>query len=173
MKTEIDWSKAPEGFPLWLEDIRPERLGDRQHDRSCWAFDKNGEYALYTPRGIPGWWAASRKNIDFKVHERPAPWIGAGLPPVGIDVEIYFDGYWGCATVLAHTIQPGQPDQAIAQMGKHGFVSAATADGFRPIRTAYQPTELETFTQQIYRDAGIEPDLAERLFDKGYRRVGQ
>ncbi len=31
-------------------------------------------------------------------------------------------------------------------------------------------TELETFTRAIYQDAGIEPELAERLFAKGYRR---
>lgn len=76
----IDWSKAPEGFPVWLEDVRPLREGA---DRSCWAREGKGEYELHSG----GWWSYSARGAQYIVHERPE-WTGEGLPPVGTVCEI-------------------------------------------------------------------------------------
>lgn len=76
----IDWSKAPEGYPIWLEDIRPHREGS---DRSGWAREGKGEYNY--PGG--GFWSFSTRGVQYIAHKKPE-WNGKGLTPVGAVCEL-------------------------------------------------------------------------------------
>lgn len=62
--TRIDWSKAPEGYPLWLEDI----IHPEDDSKSCWAREGQGEYEF--PGG--GFWSYSVENLHYFVHRPPA-----------------------------------------------------------------------------------------------------
>ena len=99
---KIDWSTAPEGFPIWLEDIRPSRRSGDSEDRSSWAKDGEGEYTL--SGATSGWWAKSREDHDFIAHQKPAQWTGEGLPPVGMVCEVlnrtFENAEWEMCTVL-------------------------------------------------------------------------
>lgn len=58
----IDWSKAPEGYPLWLEDLIHRGDGSK----SCWAREGEGEYEF--PGG--GFWSYSVENLHYMVYRR-------------------------------------------------------------------------------------------------------
>lgn len=71
---EIDWSKAPEGFPLWLEGTNEE------HRKNSGWYRRAGQ-VFEGAHG--GQWRAVREGQFFTVHESPesSPWTGVGLPP--------------------------------------------------------------------------------------------
>lgn len=72
---EIDWSKVPEGFPLWLEGTNEDH---RKH--SGWYRDAGQVFE----GSHGGQWRACREGQFFTIHRKPAPaaWSGEGLPPV-------------------------------------------------------------------------------------------
>lgn len=150
----IDWSKAPEGFPIWLEDIRPSRRSGDSEDRSSWAKDGEGEYTLF---GVTsGWWAKSREGHDFIAHQKPAQWTGDGLPPVGTVVELCnvktvladdFDYDQHC---IVDTWRNGDRLEVIARRNVHGTegvivfnanrmqASAIMSEFYKPAKTPEQ-----------------------------------
>lgn len=56
----IDWASAPEGFPVWIEDLIP--FGE---STSCWASDAGSHYL-----GANGSKWDKPSGIDFAVHHR-------------------------------------------------------------------------------------------------------
>lgn len=80
---EIDWSKQPEGFPLWLEGANKDH---RKHSGWYRSFGQIFEGA------DGGQWRACREGQFFTVHRKPEPkvveWDGVGTPPDGVTVEI-------------------------------------------------------------------------------------
>lgn len=91
---EIDWGKAPEGATHWGPDT----------DRHCesWYEVMGGEVVRYLPvyySPQPMLPAVNGSQYYHPVDDlvaRPAPWVGAGLPPVGTVCEMWHEkiGDW-------------------------------------------------------------------------------
>lgn len=82
MKTEIDWSKAPEGFPIWVES-------HYKNDPSDW--HRQGENCFIDREGG----RRDQCQIDqgeATLHFKPDIYTGEGLPPVGTHVFVHDDG---------------------------------------------------------------------------------
>lgn len=173
-----DWSKAPEGYPVWIEDLAP----DTGFDGSGWHrddvdryTDEDGEY-----------WTKPEEGI-YRVHSQAPRWGGTGLPPVGVVCEVMSataSGEWLEATIVAH-------DGAAAVYrlydGSYGgdlefFEDNPARPLFRPIRTPEQIAAEE-------RDVAIKnmvdrfalyshPDiqwraLFEQMYDCGCRMTAE
>jgi hypothetical protein len=122
----IDWSKAPESFPLWIEDLHPERGGDL----SGWHNEN-----LESPDG--SYWDYFDEGSHFRIHRKPEPWNGEGLPPIGT-VCWYGSGPTGNRTkvkVIAH--QKYDEPQAVGQIGD-GPICIGSLEYFHPIRPPEQ-----------------------------------
>ena len=178
----IDWSKAPEGFPIWLEDIRPSRRSGDSEDKSSWAKDGEGEYTLF--RVTSGWWAKSREGHDFIAHQKPAQWTGEGLPPVGIEIEAFMmrnmhDTYeWRRAKVVHGGIPGSEREILVLDLES---TAPAWVDEFRPIRTPEQIAAQvrSDAIREMIRIWKVAPtgseynfahDHAAQLYDAGYRK---
>ena len=183
----IDWSKAPEGFPIWLEDIRPSKRSGDSKDRSSWAKDGDGEYTLC---GVTiGWWAKSREGHDFIAHQKPAQWNEEGLPPVGTVCEHHKFGRaitTGAETIvkiIAHITDDKRISPVAVYMpceGNPPCVGQGTADAFRPIRTPEQiaADERAANIEAMRADIGwkapyLGPCPVALLYDAGYRKQSQ
>lgn len=70
----IDWSKAPEDYPIWLEDLHPRNGGDM----SGWHRDDGDRY---TDADGNHW--KKRDAEDYYAVYLSPEWTGEGLPPVG------------------------------------------------------------------------------------------
>lgn len=140
METVIDWSKAPEGFPLWLEGTNEE---NRKH--SGWYRDAGQVFE----GAYGGQWRAFREGQFFTVYRNPGPlpWTGEGLPPVGTVCEHHKFGLaitTGAETIvkiIAHITDDKRISPVAVYMpceGNPPYVGQGTADAFRPIRTPQQ-----------------------------------
>ena len=141
----IDWSKAPEGFPIWIEGLNGMfGTGWHRDDGDRWV-DQQGSY---WPKG-----ADERGNC--RIHL--APWSGEGLPPVGIDCEAH-RGEWGYATCVAH--HDGGAVMAMHEDDLSYSYIWCSARGVRPIRTPSQIAAEE-------REAAIEQIMADYEYTVG------
>lgn len=61
----IDWSAAPEGFPLWVQDLRP-----KSRDCSAWAADEKTAYRLYQCPWMLHW-AKVAEDAEYLVYRKP------------------------------------------------------------------------------------------------------
>ena len=176
----IDWSKAPEGFPLWLEGTNEEH---RKH--SGW-YRKSG---LVYEGSHGGQWRGCREDQFFTVHRKPelVEWSGEGLPPVGAVCE-YRCGYveqpysYAECTVIAHFVgESGKLLAAFAYVAHDGVVQLGRgmAELFRPIRTPEQiaAEDRDKAIEGMIADTniltGIMSDrriMAGQLYDAGYRK---
>lgn len=152
--SQIDWSKGPEGFPLWLEFKTAEH---RVH--SGW-YRKDGNYF----KGYYGaHWPEYRTGQFFNVHYKsekhlindaylaplsPSPsWNGEGLPPVGIDIEVKHESYgWIGARVV------GSDGEAAIVRTNDGYAGVFPHQ-FRPIRTPATILALLSERAELKRDA--------------------
>lgn len=165
METVIDWSKAPKGFPIWLEDIRPSARNGEIRDRSSWAKDDDGEYALY---GVTsGWWSKSREGLDFISHQKPAQYNGDGLPPVGTYVVVHDDG----SLMYGHS----ESGEVLAHVDGCAVIRMSYGLGcFLPrcLRTLEQieAEEREAAIQDLIKVTCINHGEAARVYDAGYRK---
>lgn len=171
----IDWTKQPEGFPLWLEGTNEEH---RKH--SGW-YRRAGEVF---EGAFGGQWRSVREGQFFNVHRKPesTAWFGEGLPPAGTV----------CAVLNSDLGNPQWERCTILYSGKHrviydsesceervAFIEDLKFRQAQPIRTTEQiaaedrQKELDSLTHELYRDIGMEPRDAERLFNKGYRKQVQ
>jgi len=128
--SQIDWSKQPEGFPLWLEGLGTHRCHSGWYRRSGEVFEHENE----------GQFRSVREGQFFTIHERPAHsvWSGEGLPPVGTVCEHegrIDDREWTEVKVIAHTEKRGYE---VAVFEYEDIVTYSTARYFRPIRTPEQ-----------------------------------
>lgn len=133
--SEIDWSKAPEGYPIWMEYLSEALEADaaRRLNGGEWVVDKGDRYE--TTRGT--FWSKPSEGY-YKTHECPAPWNGEGLPPVGTICEVENDvlgGWVRVDKVLAHSAVGGSE---VAVFQRVDMISYALAGSFRPIRTPEQ-----------------------------------
>ncbi len=176
--SEIDWSKAPEGYNFalstaagwdggsWLKGTvrfaKREGLGHF----TC----EKGEHPQI---GISSWEV---------IAERPQPWSGEDLPPVGAVCEVKndIDGWDAVDEVLAHTEIKGA---AVAVFKRDDRVFLSPADSFRPIRTPEQiaaedrENEVDALCYDIvshYEAPKMSEHylgLAKALHAAGYRKV--
>lgn len=72
--SDINWSKAPEGYPIWIQDLTP----NEDFDGSGWHRDDGDRYTDQDG----AYWTKPEEGF-YVVHMPPAPWTGTGLPPVG------------------------------------------------------------------------------------------
>jgi tellurite resistance-related uncharacterized protein len=121
----IDWSKAPEGYPIWITD-NDKVLPPGWH--------REGKHRFVDMGG--SFWS---KPVDsYTVHRKPSPWNGQGLPPVGTVCEAYEHnaGLWVRVEVLKH----GENDHPVmvCRDSEQLATKLFWADQFRPIRTPEQ-----------------------------------
>jgi hypothetical protein len=125
MSDVIDWSKAPEGYPIWVENMMA--FGERggwHKELSDRFIDADGKY----------WPIEAVSRGTCKVHRQPhpAPWSGEGLPPVGAALEVLHETYgWIGAKVV------GQDGSATIVRTNDGYAGVHPHE-LRPIRTAEQ-----------------------------------
>lgn len=168
---EIDWSKAPEGYPLWIED-----LNKRIIDQSGWHRDGGDKYVDRCGR----FW---RKGLSatYRVHERPAApsWSGEGLPPVGVVCEAKWGrSGWSRCVVFAHKPNANSGVDVLVDVdGDWTFFNKPSM--FRPIRipeqVAADEREAAICEMASYCGYAGQPnvealDALARLYDAGYRK---
>lgn len=190
----IDWSKAPDwavahGLHETGFGIKEFWLGETQH--------QNLEHAKSFPYGggdpSCGSFHNSRRESFSYVTPRPALWTGEGLPPVGIDVEVFaeyshprFDRFLNQkVSVIAHDVINGDP-VAVFRMPVDGDDTeqdyhAMVAGSFRPIRTPEQiaaeerEAGVDGIRQAVSKSPnckahGLDWDVACAIYDAGYRK---
>jgi hypothetical protein len=185
--SQIDWSRAPKGFPLWLEGTNEDH---RKH--SGW-YRRAGEVF---EGACGGQWRAVREGQFFNVHSKPesAPaWTGEGLPPVGTVCQlknVESGSEWrevaengSKVTIIAHYMNAGTPLAAftVGVIGESFTVDSATESFFEPIRTPEQiaAEERGRSVEQMVADlrllivGGKEFSVCEALYDAGYRKQAE
>jgi hypothetical protein len=180
--SNIDWSKAPEGYPIWLEDIRPHREGS---DRSGWAREGKGEYDY--PGG--GYWSFSMRDVQYIAHKRPE-WTGEGLPPAGTELEAGFAcedfAIWHKGVCVAVGEDPeGREEFCVVKFGNKIAMYRDEGRRMRPIRTPEQIAadkrlhEIRNALTAINSKVHFPNDLVrgnilaaavEAMIDAGYRK---
>jgi hypothetical protein len=174
--TDIDWSKAPEGYPVWSESFLAMRVGQGWHaeceDR--WV-DQGGAY----------WFKSAQDLGSYKVHRRPttqpAAWNGEGLPPIGTGCERNVSrSSWCQSKIFAHS-----PCGRFAAFLDSCGMNWAGADSFRPIRTPEQIAaekreaavaamlDLDPFQPSATLGMMSRTEFCGALYDAGYRKQEQ
>lgn len=161
----IDWSKAPEGFPIWIESKRPDEKSGWHRDGGDCYIDPEGRM---WEKGYPD---------EYTVHHRPT-WNGEGLPPVGtkcewldessskrwLPVEIVFASYW----VLVARDENPHPDGSV----DISFDLVKENPKFRPARTPEQiRDEAVRRMANAIKDCPTDLDRAAVLYMQGYRKT--
>lgn len=126
----VDWSKAPEGFPIWVEDLKR----DQTLDQSGWHADYGDRYEDQSG----DYWLKS-DYYAFRVHERPdtPQWNGEGLPPVGASVEYKgFKDQWKQGSYVGQF-----RGQIVIGCHESGVVGICASSEIRPIPplSSWQP----------------------------------
>jgi hypothetical protein len=167
---DIDWSKAPEGFPIWIESRYAA-------DPSDW-HRQEGDHFIDRKGGRWDQWQID--NGEAVVHLPPLIWNGSGLPPAGTVCELRAHklNEWGRALIKFASRNvvvwdwEGEPE--ISGL----WTSYAHEVEIRPIRTPEQIAveEMKSYTAEICELLGWSPDYpgsvrdAKRLYDAGYRK---
>ena len=166
----IDWSKAPEGYPLWIVP-----LGSFSEENDADWHKEDGDYY----RDASGFtWSKISEGRAFLVYRKPEEpstpaWDGTCPPPVGAVCEALnrLKEEWLKVKILDHE---GTVPTAVCRDEKNRLW---WAQDFRPIRTPEQ-IAAEERNQAILEmclhgvDAGdftIEKTAA-ALYDAGYRK---
>ena len=182
METVIDWSKAPEGFPLWLEGTNEEH---RKH--SGWYRDAGQVFE----GAYGGQWRACREGQFFTVHRKPedycehshgneqgcpecgkefsSAWTGEGLPPVGAVCE--FAGGTPCPEdPFDKDLKEGMKVTIIAHFKCGDFTLAAfTFDPENPDRGMVQ---VEQGNFGCFRPIRTPDQIAAEERQKGIEELG-
>ena len=163
----VDWSKAPEGFPIWVEDLKR----DQTFDQSGWHADLGDRYEDQRGR----YWLKSDYHA-FRVHERPETpqWNGEGLPPAGASVEWFSAVYgWLGGRVVGH-------DGTVAVISHNDGYTGCHPHGVRPIRTPEQlaAEARERAVEEMWSvywqpHAATAKEGLGLLYDAGYRKQEQ
>jgi hypothetical protein len=161
----IDWSKAPGGFPLWLEGTNEEH---KKH--SGWYRDAGQVFE----GAHGGQWRAVREGQFFIIHRKPESktWDGEGYPDVEMicEYQVFETEIWRECEVVARR--------------KGGWVvlddecetAFVTLQDIRPIRTPEQIAAEERegaiheMVDHLKRWVTVQ-DLCGVLYDAGYRKV--
>lgn len=174
--SEIDWSKAPKwatgrgvvglcNSPVWLSQDQYTYVDGQQGGRTFY-FGSGEGFSLDEIR---------------EVAERPSPWNGTGLPPVGVVCQVEpHNTYWGLVTLdpVEMKIAAYHDDLVwlIDKEGKNHWTRTDKAD-FRPIRTPEQiaAEKRKRAVDEMQRLASTDPmhgrKVCAALYDAGYRKV--
>ena len=120
----VDWSNAPDGYPIWVESkVSTESSDWHRLESNGYLRDRKG--ARWEPWQV--------QDGECVPHYRPE-WNGEGLPPAGIDAEFLgHNGDWLAGQYIGQF--NGQMVVGCHTTGAVGFLSS---EEFRPIRTAEQ-----------------------------------
>ncbi|MFU3016104.1 hypothetical protein ACM7NY_02215 [Pseudomonas aeruginosa] len=108
----------------------------------------------------------------WEIVERPVTWNGQGLPPVGTNCEYRSNDGWLQCEVVAHR------NNAAVVLNHHYEADFVPPQDLRPIRTPEQIAAEErskecdrifVILSSVERE-GNRSDMAEALYDAGYRR---
>lgn len=137
-RMNIDWSKAPEGATHWDSGMNNRVAGWMKLEDGVWYWWP-AENAFSCPKK---WHASLNQHmVQTEVFvERPAPWKGEGLPPVGTVCEAMLPSMnfqWAEAVVVWH--HPEHENSAVVVHG--GGRLTGWSSTFRPIRTPEQIAE--------------------------------
>lgn len=138
----IDWNSAPEGFPIWIEDLIP--FGE---STSCWAKDAGNHYL-----GVNGSKWDKPSGIDFGVHY-PTP--DAILPVQYEAVHRLIDEQIQALDMTAEQVIEVR-DKALAMINKP--LTALGADA---------QAEFSAFIRES-QEAMFGEDLARKMFPGAY-----
>lgn len=159
----IDWSKAKEGYDFHIN-----------------IFGRGAFYRLEGDRYVqPGGGYIAISDLPHHtaiITERPKPWSGEGLPPVGIECErMWASGPASYVKVRVIAHDDGQAIYRFLEDRRKGEVQAdRDGDGdscgnpiFRPIRTPEQIAAEEALLdiERLYSEGGPAA-----VFDAGYRK---
>ncbi|HFH3937392.1 hypothetical protein LZL25_10850 [Pseudomonas aeruginosa] len=175
----IDWNTAPEGATHW--EPRGIVFGEG------WMKKAGNEWS-YWLEGSEVWagvWAdcfvSAEREATFEARPQEA-WDGQGLPPVGIEAEVIWDGAdiaYFRAKILAHdedrVVFRWCEGESKGQYGSYAVLKFGSLPAFRPLRTPEQIAAEER--EKAVGDMAMSiqgvpyqyPTLY-ALFDAGYRR---
>lgn len=166
----IDWSEAPEGFPIWCQDLF-EREG---YKTSGWHLEEADRYI--DPNGR--FWLKCSEGRSFVAYTRPIPWSGEGLPPVGTVCEYRRVGTWVKVEVFAIKPNGNGSSSALFTHEDGTWQACAHPSGFRPLRTPEQIAAEEREDAVVGMLNILGGDFPEvpfnalaRLYDAGYRKA--
>ena len=167
MSEQIDWSKAPEGYPVWIQ-------GADTNFTSGWYRELFDRY-----ESQKGTYYMKRDSSFFTANYRPTTpsWSGEGLPPVGVVCEVNPDKAGWRKSVISYVgdgfiawLQVG--DLIVPEYG--AFIDDCE---FRPIRTPEQiaADEREAAIQEMltgtpWPGSDIARRVCEHVYDAGYRK---
>lgn len=177
--SQVDWSKAPEGYPLWLEYLEKalEDDDDRRKERGVWVKETSDRFDT-----VKGTFWSKPEDGYYKIHKRPttqpAAWNGEGLPPIGARVQVVDNG----SLVYGH----GEEGPVVAHVENCAVVRMSYGLGcfegstLQPVRTPEQieKDEREAAIDKImqayeYKEGScthkLMRDQAARLYDAGLR----
>jgi hypothetical protein len=160
---EIDWSKAPEDATHF--DARPHTIASFMRLKQG-----SGDEWMWWSHG--GWQYYGQIGDTCSMTERPKPWNGEGLPPVGLEVE-WNQGSnhdWVRVTVIAYF-----KHEAWISIKGASPITVGNPANFRPSRTPEQIAEeqREREFEEIRHVMGMFDDYrdaAEELLNRGYRK---
>lgn len=164
----IDWSKAREGATHLA------KCTDPNFDKEFWCVENDDRYNDMSSQAYLRKEDVGRNG--WLIYERPAPWTGEGLPPVGIEIEammrrnMHDDYAWRRAKVV-HGCIPGSEGEVLVYDVE--TTSPAWVDEFRPIRTPEQIAAEERaagITQMRELVGSLNSHPFAELWDAGYRK---
>ncbi|MFU4302091.1 hypothetical protein ACM73N_28060 [Pseudomonas aeruginosa] len=166
----IDWSKAP-ARATHYSPVRPGHAAaywrmENGEPAECWVVLSNGELS-HTP-------SDPSMSLETRGALVQRAWDGQGLPPVGIKCEFSLNlgsiG-WAEGRVIGH-------DGVFAVISHKGEYYPRNEHGVRPICTPEQIAAEERskecdrifFILSNVKREGNRSDMAEAIYDAGYRR---
>lgn len=175
----IDWTKAPEGATHWEPKSYYFAEGWMRKVGNEWSFWSEASESWV--RGTLTCNVSAEREATFEARPQEA-WDGQGLPPVGIEAEVIWDGAdiaYFRAKILAHdedrVVFRWCEGESKGQYGSYAVLNFGILPTFRPLRTPEQIAAEER--EKAVGDMAMSiqgvpyqyPTLY-ALFDAGYRR---
>ena len=95
--TDIDWSKAPEGFPIWIESLNSDYVSD-------WHCEED---RLYRDRDGKVWMKDAVEYGEIVVHSQPAQIAAEGRAQRVAELYDVITGPGDCWAKAARAIDAG------------------------------------------------------------------
>ncbi|WP_375079857.1 hypothetical protein [Pseudomonas aeruginosa] len=175
----IDWNTAPEGATHW-EPTGPDFYeGWMKKEGTDWFYWSESGHKWIN--GILTCDVSAEREATFEARPQET-WDGQGLPPVGIEAEVIWDGAdiaYFRAKILAHdedrVVFRWCEGESKGQYGSYAVLNFGILPTFRPLRTPEQSAAEER--EKAVGDMAMSiqgvpyqyPTLY-ALFDAGYRR---
>lgn len=138
---------------------------------------KEGNFASLGWRNTPKIIAERRPITETAVNQQvTTEWSGEGLPPVGVECEMLWNDEWVKCAVKAY----GDEQFIFKADGHREWAGHISNFSFRPIRSHEDVTRARVRSQECDKIfsilSGVErqgnrSDMAEAVYDAGYRKV--